>query len=92
MFALVASFISFCITRQNINFAFYFFVLTRSASREGSRAYLESKSEGHRFTFGQIIKLMYANLLGPLLVSLLFMHELTGSVVMSALGIDELSW
>lgn len=92
IYGMAAGLLSFLLVKPNINFAFYFFVMTRTASKDGSNKYLESKSEGHRFSFGQIIKLIYANLLAPIFVSLLFMHELTGSIVVETLGLSELSW
>jgi hypothetical protein len=92
IYGLVAASLSFLIVKQNINFAFYFFVYTRTASNDGSSRYLEAKGEGHRFSFKQLIWMLYANFMAPLFVSFLFMHELTGSLVMSLLGLNELSW
>lgn len=42
VFGLLAAAISFLTVKQNINYAFYFYVMTRSASREGSYRYLEA--------------------------------------------------
>ena len=92
IFALISAAISFLTVKQSINFAFYFYVMTRSASREGMYRYLETRNEGHRFTFGQLIKLLYANFLAPVFIAFLFMHELTGSLAVSMLGMSELTW
>ena len=92
IYALAAAIIGFLIVKPNISFAFYFFVMTRTASKDGTNRYLETQSEGKRFTFGQVIKLLYVNLLAPLFVSLLFMHELTGSFFTQTLGLGEYSW
>jgi len=92
VYALSAAIISFLIVKTNINYAFYFFVMTRTASKDGTNRYLETQSEGKRFSFGQLIKLLYANLLAPLFVSLLFMNELTGGFVTQTIGLSELSW
>lgn len=51
MYGLAGAIISFLTVRQSINFAFYFFVTTRTASKDGTNSYLESKNEGKRFTF-----------------------------------------
>ena len=92
VYGLMAAAIGFLTVKPNINYAFYFYVMTRSASKDGTNRYLESRSEGHRFTFGQLIKLCYANFMAPIFISFLFMHELTGSLVMSAFGISEITW
>ena len=92
VYGLVAGCLSFLLVKQNVNFAFYFFVMTRTASKDGTNRYLETKSEGHRFSFKQLVKLLYANLMAPVFVAVLFMHELTGSLVMSTLGLSDLSW
>jgi hypothetical protein len=42
IYGLAAGGISFLIVKQNINFAFYFFVMTRTASKDGSNRYLET--------------------------------------------------
>jgi hypothetical protein len=36
--------------------------------------------------------MLYANFIAPLIVAFLFMHELTGSLVMSVLGINDMTW
>lgn len=92
LFGLSAAALSFLVVKQNVNFAFYFFVTTRTASKESSSAYLETKSEGKRFTFKQLVQMLYVNFLAPLFVTFLYLHEVSGSVVMSVLGISELSW
>mmetsp|Transcript_2755 Transcript_2755/g.3786 ORF Transcript_2755/g.3786 Transcript_2755/m.3786 type:complete len:135 (+) Transcript_2755:609-1013(+) len=66
--------------------------MTRQASKEGNNRYLEAKSEGHRFSFKQLIKILYANFLAPAVVVLLFMHEVTGVFVVDTLGLDIISW
>lgn len=92
IYGIAAGVLSFLLVKPNINFAYYFFVMTRTASKDGSNAYLESKSEGHRFNFRQLIKILYANLLAPIFVALLFMNELTGSWVTGMIGFSDLSW
>ena len=52
VYALAAAVIGFLIVKPNISYAFYFFVMTRTASKDGSNRYLETQSEGKRFTFG----------------------------------------
>lgn len=92
MYGLAAAALSFLTVKQSINFAFYFFVTTRTASKDGTNQYLEAKSEGKRFSFKQLVKILYANFLAPLLVTFLFIHEVSGSVIVSTLGISELAW
>lgn len=51
VYGLAAAILSFLILKSNINFAFYFFVMTKTAGKDGTNKYLESKSEGKRFSF-----------------------------------------
>ena len=53
---------------------------------------METRSEGHRYTFGQLIKMLYANFMVPVFVSLLFMDELLGSTVVQVTGMSPLAW
>ena len=91
VYALAAAVLGFLIVKPSISYAFYFFFMSRTADTTNSK-FMETKSEGKRFTFGQLIKLNYLNFLAPIFVSLLFMNELTGSVVTQNLGISEYSW
>lgn len=91
-YALAAASIGFFNVKQNVNYAFYFFVMTRAASKDGNNRFLESRNEGKRFSFSTLIKLLYANFLAPILVLLLFMHELTGSLVVDTLGVWDIHW
>ena len=52
LLALVAAFLSFILVKPNMNFGFYFFVMTRTASNDGKNKYFEAQSKGHRFSFG----------------------------------------
>ena len=90
IYALAAAILGFLLVKPSISYAFYFFFMSRTA--DSASNYLETQSEGKRFTFGQLIKLNYVNFLAPIFVSLLFMNELTGSIFTQTLGLSEYSW
>lgn len=92
VYALAAATIGFFNVKQNVNYAFYFFVMTRTAAKESTSRFLETRNEGKRFTFGTLIKLLYANFLAPIFIVFLFMHELTGAFVVETLGLWEMHW
>ena len=92
VYALAAAVLGFLIVKPSISYAFYFFFMSRTADSASNSRFLETQSEGKRFTFGQLIKLNYVNFLSPIFVSLLFMNELTGSVATQTLGLGEYSW
>ena len=50
VYAMAAGFLSFILVKPNVNYGFYFFVMTRTASR--AESYLETKNEDHRYNFG----------------------------------------
>ena len=87
-----AAMMSFILVKQNVNFAFYFFVFNRSASGRHSSAFLETKEEGKYFTFGNLMKLLYLNFLGPIIIVILFVYELSGSIVVDKLGASKEVW
>ena len=58
-YAGFASLLSFTLVKQNINFAFYFFVFNRSYSSRGPVAYLESKEDDKAFKFRNLMRLLY---------------------------------
>ena len=51
LLATVAALISFMILKINVNFAFYFFAMTRTASRAANPEELDAKEDGQRFSF-----------------------------------------
>lgn len=53
---------------------------------------MDQKKEGQRYTVSQIIKLLYADFITTIIVIMLFMHEVTGSIVVDSLGLDPLYW
>ena len=80
-YAGFAAMLSFLLVKQNINFAFYFFVFNRSYSSRGPTAYLETKEDDKAFKFRNLMRLLYLNFLAPVIVVILFSHELSGSIV-----------
>lgn len=64
---------------------------TRTASKDTSGT-VDQKKEGQRYTVSQIIKLLYADFITTIIVIMLFMHEVTGSIVVDSLGLDPLYW
>lgn len=66
--------------------------MTRTASKDGTNKYLETQSEGKRYSFDKLIKMLYANLLAPVVVVLLFTHEVTGTFIVDSLGLDKMNW
>ena len=91
-YAGFAAMLSFTLVKQNINFAFYFFVFNRSYQNRGPSAYLESKEEGKAFKFSNLMRLLYLNFLAPVIIVILFSHELSGSIVQSSFGISKPIW
>jgi len=81
LLSLMAGFISFTMIKVYVNFAYYFFVMHRTASKKTAAGFMDTQSAGKRFTFRTLIRLLYANFLAPILISFLFVHELTGSIV-----------
>jgi hypothetical protein len=78
MLALLAAFISFCIVRNNITFAFYFFVTSRTANQTPPEV-MDQTEPGQRYSFKMQMRLMHLNFLTPILIVLLYCDELTGS-------------
>ena len=91
MYGLAAATISFLIVKQSVNFAFYFFVMTRAASKDTSGAW-DQKKEGQRYTIGTLIKLLYAILITSVIVIMLFIHEVTGTLIVDTMGLNPLYW
>lgn len=84
--------LSFILVKQNVNFAFYFFVFNRSARGKHSSAFLEAKGEDKYFTFKNLMRLLYTNFLGPIIIVILFSHELSGSLVVEKVGMSKDTW
>lgn len=76
--ALLASIISFCVTKISINFAYYFFVMTRAF---GQSELSDTKEKDQIFSSKQLRTLVYLTLLAPGLILLLFIDELAFSLV-----------
>ena len=51
VYGLSAGILGFLLVKPNINYAFYLFVMTRTAAKDGTNRYLETQSEGKRFSF-----------------------------------------
>lgn len=92
LLALFAAYISFTVVRFSINFGFYFFFITRAASKTNNAGFLEAQSAGRRFSFKTLVRLIYLNFFAPAIIAFLFTQELTGAVVVEALGIDQATW
>jgi hypothetical protein len=75
-----------------VNFAFYFFVFNRSARGSHSTAFLQAKGENKYFSFANLMKLLYANFFGPMVIVILFVHELSGSIIQDKLGMSKEVW
>ena len=63
--------------KNSVNFAFYFFVFSRTAQKTNVTNYLETQNEGRRYTFKTLVRLLYFNFMAPILICLLFVEELT---------------
>jgi hypothetical protein len=74
--ALIAAGISFAIVKININFAYYFFLMSKTFSSYESDEVSTTKEEGSMFNLSQIHRMIYIALLTPLLISFLFIDEL----------------
>jgi hypothetical protein len=92
LLSLMAGFVSFTVVKIYVSFAYYFFVMHRTASKKTAAGFMDTQSEGKRFTFRTLIRLLYANFLAPIFISFLFVHELTGSIVEEYTGMDKETW
>ena len=72
MLSLTASYISFTVVRQSISFGFYFFFMTRAASKSGNAGYFDAVSTTRRFSFKTLIRILYANFFAPVVIAFLF--------------------
>lgn len=66
--------------------------MTRVASKTSNAGYLEAKSEGRRFNFKTLVRLLYLQFFAPIIITFLFMQELTGSLVVQYVGIEQETW
>jgi hypothetical protein len=71
MFSVIAAYISFTVVRPSINFGFYFFFITRAAQRQSDET-MALKSEGRRFSFRNLVRMLYANFFAPVVIVFLF--------------------
>ena len=67
-----AAFISFTVVRQSISFGFYFFFMTRAASKSHNSGYFDAVSANRRFSFKTLIRILYMNFFAPVVVAFLF--------------------
>ena len=74
--ALIAAGVSFAIVKININFSYYFFLMSKTFSCYESDEISTTKEEGSMFNLSQIHRMIYIALLTPLLISFLFIDEL----------------
>lgn len=51
MIAILAAFISFVTMKNSVNYAFYTFVILRTASRDSASNFLNTQSETHKYSF-----------------------------------------
>ena len=92
MLSFTAAAITFITMKNSVNFAFYFFVMSRTASQSSQEKYLEAASEGHRFKFKTLMRMNYFNFISPLLVCMLFVKELTTEPLKQYLGVEPYIW
>lgn len=85
LIALLAGITTFVMTKVNVNFAFYFFVINRAAN--GSSEAQEINPKGHSFKLNSLIKLLYLTFLAPVFITLMFVHELSGKILVENVGI-----
>lgn len=72
LLSLIASYISFTVVKTSINFGFYFFFMTRAASKTNNAGFLESQGAGKRFSFKTLVRLIYINFFAPVVIAFLF--------------------
>lgn len=53
---------------------------------------MESKEDDKAFKFKNLMRLLYLNFLAPVIIVILFSHELSGSIVESTFGISKQVW
>lgn len=85
--SLMCAAISFLIVKTNVNFAYFFFVFTRSLADVDSES-LKTKDAGERFSFLQIRNLLLASFLAPLFLVLIFIDDLLGSSITGFISIE----
>jgi hypothetical protein len=77
LFSLLAAVISISIVKININFAYYFFVMTRAFSDSEQ----QTSKLSHSLRTAKLLS--YVTLSAPLLICFLFVNELAYSLVAS---------
>ena len=50
------------------------------------------KSEGRRFSFKNLVRMLYANFFAPVVIVFLFIQELTGVIITETFGVEQETW
>jgi len=53
---------------------------------------MEAQEGDKAYKWKNLIKLLYLNFLGPVIIVILFAHELSGSIVTEKLGVNKEIW
>jgi hypothetical protein len=72
LISLIASYISFTVVKTSISFGFYFFFITRAASKTNNSGFMETQGAGKRFSFKTLVRLVYLNFFAPVVIAFLF--------------------
>ena len=77
IFAMIAAVISFSIVKVNINFGYYFFVMTRAFANSEVMVHQDALT----FSLGKLRMMVYLSLVGPLLIIFVFIDELAYNMI-----------
>ena len=53
---------------------------------------MEAQEDGKAYKWKNLIRLLYLNFLGPIIIVIVFAHELSGSIIIEKLGINKEIW
>jgi hypothetical protein len=65
--------------------------MTRAASK-GNNNLREAQGENRRFSFKTLMRLLYANFFAPVIIVFLYIHELTGAVMIETFNVEQQTW
>ena len=53
---------------------------------------MRTQEDDKAFKFDSLMKFLYLNFLGPVIIVIMFAHELSGSIVVDKLGLSKEIW
>jgi hypothetical protein len=98
MLGFMAATISFVLVKPSISFSYYFFSMLRAQQRAEDAGYADGDENAtelqqeNNTKFRIKITLLYVVFLTPLVISFMFIHEMTGSLISSYFGLHQIIW